>query len=405
MLHQSLHPGNKRSSARRDGLPRAGAAWSNTCNLGGGMAPRLSRLLPIARWLPAYRRADAPRDLVAGVTTAVMLIPQGMAYAMLAGLPPIVGLYASTLPLVAYALVGTSRQLAIGPVAIDSLLVAAAVGSLASVGSDAYLAHAIALAAMVGIIEVTLGALRAGFLVNFLAQPVVSGFTSAAALVIGLSQAPNLLGVTLPRGQPFHAQLAALAGALPQSHAPTLLVGLAAIVLLLLARRLGPRVPGALLVVAITTLAVWGLDLDAAGVAIVGVVPAGLPPLALPTFELDALGSLLPTALTIAFVGYMEAISVARAFARKHRYEIDANQELLGLGLANAAASVCGGYPITGGFSRTAVNAQAGARTPLAGIITAAVIVAALLLLTPLLYYVPKATLAAIIVVAVAGLV
>lgn len=365
----------------------------------------LLRRVPLVAALRGYGRADMRGDLSAGLTTAVMLIPQAMAYAMLAGLPPIVGLYASTLPLLAYALLGSARQLAVGPVAMDSLLVAAGVGALATAGTEHYITLAIALALLVGAIQVAMGLLRAGFLVNFLSQPVISGFTSAAALIIGLSQLQHLLGVPFENTQAVHEIVGQAVARIGEVEPVTLAIGLGSITTLVALQKKAPKVPRALAVVIVSTTLVWALSLHERGVAIVGQVPSGLPPLSWPSVAPGALLAMLPTAITIALIGFMEAISVARALARRTRHEVDANQELVALGAANVAAGVVGGYPVTGGFSRTAVNASAGARTPLSGVVTAAVIGLTLVLFTPLFYFLPKAVLAAVIMTAVFGLV
>ncbi len=367
--------------------------------------PALARWLPIAGWLPRLSRADIKGDLIAGLTTAVMLIPQAMAYAMLAGLPPIVGLYASVIPLVLYAVFGSSRQLAVGPVAMVSLLVAAAVSPLAGGEPALYLSLSVLLALMVGVLQLSMGVLRMGFLTNFLSHPVLSGFTSAAALIIGLSQLKHLMGVNIPRSHHIHEIVLHAAAQIAETNVPTVIIGVVSIITLVVLKRLSPAFPRALAVVVGGTLAVWGLGLNDLGVSIVGHVPAGLPALSMPTLDLDAMESLLPTALTISLVAFMESIAVAQAFAKRHKYTVNPNQELVGLGIANLGAAAFGGYPVTGGFSRTAVNDQAGARTPLAGIITALVVAIALLFLTPLLHFVPKAVLAAIIMTAVAGLI
>ncbi len=377
------------------------------------MWARLRSWIPISSWLPSYHRSDLPADFSAGLTTAVMLIPQAMAYAMLAGLPPIHGLYAATIPLLAYAVFGSSRQLAIGPVAMDSLLVGVGVGAIASVGTEAYISYAIMLAAMVGVIQLGLGLARAGFLVNFLSRPVISGFTSAAALIIGLSQLEHLLGIKLESANYVHEVLIEAGTRITETSLPTLAIGAGSIATLVALKKLEPAVPRALVVVALGTLLVWLLGLDDAGVAIVGDVPRGLPRPALPSFDLAAFRELVPTAVAIAFVAFMEAISVAKAVAGNNakpdpsgrRPKIDPNRELIGLGAANLFGSLFRGYPVAGGFSRTAVNSQAGARTGLAGIITALVVILTLLLLTPLFYYLPKAVLASIIMTAVFGLI
>ena len=365
----------------------------------------LSRFFPVLTWLPSYRRSDLPSDAVAGLTTAVMLVPQGMAYAMLAGLPPIVGLYASVVPQLVYAVLGTSRQLAVGPVAMDSLMVAAAVGGIAAQGSDHYVALAVLLGLLVGLVQVVMGLLRLGFLVNFLSRPVISGFTSAAALVIGFSQLKHLLGVELARSPYVHAIVFEAVNRIGETDLNTVIIGLASIATLYGLKRLGPRIPGPLVVVVASTAAVWALGLHHGGVAIVGEVPAGLPRPTWVPIDVELIVTLMPSAVAIALIAFMEAISVANTYASRNRYEIDANQELVALGFANVAGAVFRGYPVTGGFSRTAVNGQAGARTPLAAVITAAAVAVTLLWLTPLFYFLPKAVLAAIIFTAVFGLV
>jgi SulP family sulfate permease len=366
----------------------------------------LRRWIPALEWLRTYdRKKDLPGDLTAGLTVAVMLIPQAMAYAMLAGLPPIVGLYASVFPLLVYAFFGSSRQLAVGPVAMVSLLVATGVGAIAEPGSGEYLMYAVVIAGMVGVIQAAMGIFRLGALVSFLSHPVVSGFTSAAALIIGLSQLKHLLGIDIPRSPHLHELLWNAGQHITETHLVTFGIGVASIGILYGLKKWNPKFPGALTVVVLGTLLTWGLGLHEAGVAIVGNVPAGLPSPSVPGFDWANLGELLPTALAISLVGFMESISVAKALARKHKYEVDANKELVGLGFANIVGFFFGAYPVTGGFSRTAVNDQAGARTPLASAITAVVIGVSLLLFTPLFYFLPKAVLAAIVMTAVFGLV
>lgn len=362
--------------------------------------------MPSLTWLRKYRKENIKGDLSAGLTVGVMLIPQGMAYAMIAGLPPIYGLYASTVPLILYALFGTSRQLAVGPVAMVSLLTAAGVGALAEVGSQTFIALAITLALMVGLIQFLLGAFRLGFLVNFLSHPVISGFTSAAALIIGLSQLKHLLGVDIERSHHIHEiliQAFEQAGAINWF---TLGIGLGGIVLIKGIKRINRSIPGPLLAVLFGILVVFGFGLTEYGVLVVGTVPEGLPAFSLPNFDRESLSALLPVALTISLVGFMESIAVAKAIQAKHRnYQVIPNQELIGLGLANIGGAFFQSYPVTGGFSRTAVNDQAGAKTGLASIISAALIILTLLFLTPLFYYLPKAILASVIMVAVFGLI
>ena len=364
----------------------------------------LKRFVPAFGWLATYRRADLSGDLSAGLIVAVMLIPQGMAYAMLAGLPPVVGLYASTLPLFIYALFGTSRQLAVGPVAMVSLLTFSGVSPLAEPGSPEYIGLVLLLTLMVGVMQFALGAVRGGFVVNFLSHAVISGFTSAAAIVIGLSQLKHLLGIPLSGESVVHTLLQA-AQKIGQTNPATFAIGIGSIVALVLLKKIWPRVPAPLIVVAGTIVLVYLLRLDELGVKIVATVPKGLPGFSAPAFNLASIQALLPTALTIAFVGFMESYAVAKKIAAKERYKIAANQELIGLGLANLVGSFFSAYPVTGGFSRTAVNYQSGARTGLASMLTAVMIVMTLLFLTPLFYYLPNAVLAAIIMVAVYGLI
>jgi len=362
---------------------------------------RLRRLVPILAWLPRYRRADLPGDLTAGLTTAVMLIPQAMAYAMLAGLPPIVGLYAAIAPPIVYALFGSSPKLAVGPVAMDSLLVAAALSSVSLVGAETTVVAAAALAVMVGAIQLSMGALRLGFVVNFLSRPVLSGFTSAAAVVIAASQLGALLGVKLSPSTGLHVIVGELWGARAGVHLPTLLVGLLGVGLLVALGRFRGR---ALVVVALAIVASALFDLSAHGVATLGAIPPGLPGAAVPMLSSATFVALVPAALTIALLSFMEAISSGIAVADADKRP-DADRELVALGLSNLATGFMRGYPIAGGLSRTAVNAQAGARTGLAGVFTAAIVAVTLLFLTPLLHGLPKAALAAVIMVAVTGLI
>lgn len=365
----------------------------------------MKQYLPFLDWIKNYKKEDFSGDLSAGLTVGVMLIPQGMAYSMLAGLPPIYGLYASTIPLIIYALFGTSRQLAVGPVAMVALLISSGVGALAELGSAEFIALAITLALMVGVIQFAMGAFRLGFLVNFLSHPVIAGFTSAAALIIGFSQLKHLLGINIPRGK-VHETLINVFQNYEAINLPTLMIGAGAIILLLVIKKVGKKIPGPLVVVILGIAAVYFMGLFDQGVKIVKEVPDGLPAFGLPSFDLANMQALLPIALTISFVGFMESIAVAKAIQNKHKnYEVSSNQELIGLGLANIFGSFFKAFPVTGGFSRTAVNDQAGAKTGLASIISAALIILTLLFLTDYFYYLPKAVLAAIIMVAVFGLI
>ena len=367
---------------------------------------QLKQLLPILSWLPGYDKTNLRGDLSAGLTVGVMLIPQGMAYAMIAGMPPIYGLYAATIPIILYSMLGTSRQLAVGPVAMISLLTAAGVGTMAEAGSENYIALVITLALMVGVLQLLLGVFRLGFMVNFLSHPVISGFTSAAAIVIGLSQLKHLLGINMPKGEHLHEILYGAWQHIGETNFLTLGIGLGAIVLIQLVKKWKKSFPGSLLAVVAGILLVWGLGLHEQGVKIVGKVPGGLPAVGLPHFDWATIQSLLPIALAISLVAFMESIAVAKAMQSRHRnYKLDANQELIALGTANIGGAFFQSFPVTGGFSRTAVNDQAGARTGLAGIFSAVLVVITLLFLTPLFEFLPNAVLAAVIMVAVYGLI
>jgi sulfate permease, SulP family len=365
----------------------------------------VERWIPAWGWLRRYQRRDLTGDVSAGVTVAVMLVPQGMAYAMLAGLPPVAGLYASTVPLLVYAFFGSSRQLAVGPVAIVALLTLSGVSALADPGTGEYIVLAAVLALMTGVVQLVLGVLRAGFVVNFLSHAVISGFTSAAAIVIGLSQLGQLLGVGLARNASVSGQLWEAVRRLGEANPYTVALGVGSIVVLVAVRRMAPRLPGPLLVVAGGTLLTFAFRLDQSGVGIVGAVPGGFPGFAVPAAGTATLVALLPAALTISFVGFMESIAVAKSIAAREKYRVDPDCELRGLGLANLAGSAFSGFPVTGGFSRSAVNYQAGARTGLASIITALLVALTLLAFTSLFHFLPHAVLAAIVVVAVSGLV
>lgn len=367
---------------------------------------KLKQYLPISQWLGTYSRPQLKGDLSAGLTVGIMLIPQGMAYAMLAGLDPIYGLYAAILPLIIYAIFGTARQLAVGPGAMICLLVASGVGKFATTGSEEYITLAILLAFMVGVIQLTLGLFRLGFLVNLLSHPVISGFTSAAALVIGMSQLKHLLRIDIPRSHHIHKILIYAGEHISVLHWPTLIMGVAGIAVILLFRRYVKKIPGPLVAVVLATVVVTVLGLDATGMKIIGTVPEGLPLPGLPAFSSDSVVALLPAALTISLVGFMQSVALAKAMEAKHKdYVVDANQELIALGMSNMGGALFKAFPVAGGFARTAVNDQSGARTGMAGIISAVFIALTLLFLTPLFYYLPQAILASIIMVAAFGLV
>jgi sulfate permease, SulP family len=369
------------------------------------MSSWIARRLPLVTLLRHYPRQHLRGDLTAGLTTAVMLIPQAMAYAALAGMPPVTGLYASVVPIAVYALLGTSGALAFGPVAIVSLLTASAVAPLAGGDPATYVVLAGALALLVGAIQLLLGLLRLGSVIDLLSHAVISGFTSAAALVIAASQLRALTGIEAEGGHTFAEELAGLVSAVGTLHPLTLAVGVGSIVALVVFRKRLPRIPGPLVVVTVVTAVAFATGLDDRGVALLGEVPSGLPAPALPLVGIDQLQQLLVPALMIALLSFMEGISVAKAIASKTHERVDASQELLASGSANVAAGIFQAFPVAGGFSRTAVNHQAGARTPVASLVTAAMVGFSALALTPLFTYLPRAVLAAIVVVAVAGLV
>lgn len=362
----------------------------------------LKRYFPILEWLPKYKKAYLAGDLSAGFTVGIMLIPQGMAYAMIAGLPPVFGLYAALLPQVVYAIMGTARKLSIGAVAIDSLVVASGLGALALSGIEEYIAMAIFLAFFVGIIQLAFGFFRMGFLANFLSEPVISGFTSAAAIIIGLSQLHHLLGLEVQRGGRILYLLRDTAANIDQTHLLTLAVGGGAIFIIVLLQRLSHKIPAALIAVGVSILAIYFLNLGDMGVKIIGEIPKGLPSFKVPVVEGAKVWNLFPIAITLALLSFVEAVSIAKAIEAKDASDsLRPNQELLALGTANLIGSFFQSYSTTAGFSRTAVNVQAGAKTGMAGVVSALLVGLILLFLTPVFKYLPNAVLAAIILVAV----
>lgn len=364
-----------------------------------------ARWLPLLGWLRRYDKATFRRDLLAGLTVAVMLVPQSMAYAALAGMPPVTGLYAAIVPLVVYALLGTSGSLAVGPVAITALMTSTALAPLAGGDPTRYAELAGLLAVLVGAIQLLMGVLRLGVLVNFMSHSVLSGFTSAAAIVIAASQVKDLLGLDAERAETFPEIIASIWNAAGTAHWLTIAVSAASIAALLLLRRFARRIPGTLLVVAAVTAVSAAAGLGDLGVRILTEVPRGLPAPALPALAIADVQALLPAALAIALVAYLEGIAVAKALAAKARQRVAPNQELVAVGAANISAGLFQAFPVAGGFSRSAVNYEAGARTPIATLVTAAVVGLTALVLTPAFYHLPSAVLAAIVVVAVAGLV
>ena len=360
----------------------------------------IEQALPIARWMPSYGTTDLRADLISGVTVGVMLVPQGMAYAVIAGLPPIYGLYAALVPLLVYPLFATSRHLSWGPTALDMLILAAGLSALAEVGTDRYVALAIVMTATVGLIQIAMGLAQFGFVANLLSRPVIAGLTTAAALIIGFSQLGNFLGIELSQSQYVHILAWEAIQRVTETNLPSVLIGGICTLVLVALPRWKPLIPEALVVVAASTFAAWGLSLQADGVEVVGRIPEGLPGVDFPAVQMTDLRGLLPAALTLALVQFMKNASLGRVFAARHRYAIDANRELVGMGAANLIGSFFQAIPSSGSFSRSAVSDQAGVRTALSNVFAAAVIALTLLFLTPLFYYLPMPALAAIIMVA-----
>ena len=379
-----------------------------------------SRYLPVLDWGRRYDRAAFSNDIIAAVIVTIMLIPQSLAYALLAGLPPEAGIYASIAPIVLYAIFGTSNALAVGPVAVVSLLTATAIGQVAEQGTAGYAAAALTLALMSGVFLFLLGILRLGILANFLSHPVIAGFISASGLLIATSQLKHLLGVDA-QGHTLPEMLVSLSSHLGQLNWLTASIGIAATAFLFWVRKglkpllkqmgLGPRIAdivtkaGPILAVVTTTLVVWAFGFAELGVSVVGDVPQGLPPLTMPDLSGNLLRDLAVPAILISIIGFVESVSVGQTLAAKKRQRISPDQELIGLGAANIGAAFTGGYPVTGGFARSVVNFDAGAQTPAAGAFTAIGLSIAAIALTPLVFFLPKAVLAATIIVAVLSLV
>ncbi|SFN59104.1 sulfate permease, SulP family [Roseovarius lutimaris] len=384
------------------------------------MHPYLIRFLPILKWGGAYDRTALGNDLIAALIVTIMLIPQSLAYALLAGLPPEAGLYASIMPIMLYAIFGTSRALAVGPVAVVSLMTAAALSNIVEQGTMGYAVAALTLAGLSGVILLGMGLFRLGFVANFLSHPVIAGFITASGLIIAASQLKHILGINA-QGHTLWEIVVSLVGHISETNPITAVIGVLGTAFLFwvrkdlkpLMQRLGAGAgvtgimvkAGPVAVVVLSTLAVWGFGLPDRGVSIVGEVPQSLPPLTLPSLSPTLLGQLVLPAFLISIIGFVESISVAQTLAAKKRQRIDPDQELIGLGAANIGAAFTGGFPVTGGFSRSVVNFDAGAETPAAGAYTAVGLAIAALFLTPLIFFLPKATLAATIIVAVLSLV
>ncbi|MFD0796752.1 SulP family inorganic anion transporter [Maribacter chungangensis] len=363
----------------------------------------MNQFFPFLQWVATYKKSYFTKDLMAGLTVGIVLVPQAMAYAMIAGLPPVYGLYAAFLPVLTYVFLGTSRKIGVGPVAMDSLLVAAGLGTLSITGPEHYIAMVAVLAFLVGAIQFLLGLMRMGFLVNFLSKPVISGFTSGAAIIIMLSQLKHLFGTgSANNSSTFHILVMDTFNYLSEINTYTLLVGGIGILLIVVFRKWNARIPGILIVTVLATVAAYLLKLGDYGVALVGTVPSGLPSFVIPDLKWNSIEQLWPIALALALVGYLEAISIGKSLEVKSGEEtIDPNQELLALGSSNILGSFFQAYPVTASFSRSAINHESGAKTNLAALFSVVLVVLTLLFLTPVFEFLPNAVLASIIMVSV----
>ncbi|MDB2456841.1 sulfate permease [Flavobacteriaceae bacterium] len=366
----------------------------------------MKSFLPILQWLPKYRKEMLFGDAISGITAGILAIAQGMAYAMIAGLPPVFGLYAAMTPQIIYVLLGTSRQLSIGPVAMDSLIVAAGISAIGIVGIEEYILAAVFLAFFVGIIQVILGVLKLGFLANFLSKPVLNGFTSAAALIIGLSQLKHMLRVDMQQTNKIHILFQEVILNFSETHFLSLGLGLVGIILIKVFQKINKKIPAILIVVSLGTIVMYFTQWHLQGIKIVGEIPVGLPKIGIPKLDKQLIIDLFPVAITLAVVGFTEAISIAKAIEEKHtEYQVDPNQELIAVGSGNIIGSFVQSYPTTASFSRSAIQDQGGAKSGIASLFSAALVLLTLLFLTPLFYYLPIPILAAIIMVSIFGLI
>ncbi|MBB5173823.1 SulP family inorganic anion transporter [Texcoconibacillus texcoconensis] len=366
------------------------------------MNPTTKNLLKIDS---SYNRDMLMRDVIAGLTIVVLLVPQAMAYAMLAGLPPVMGLYASTIPLIIYALFASSKHLAVGPTAITSLLVFSGVSAFAEAETSQYIAIALVLALMVGMIQLLMGVFKLGFIVQYISGAVINAYTSAAAFIIGLSQLGHLLGIELENHLQLHHLMYDVITSFGDLNVITAAIGMGSIISLILVKKYMPRIPSALFIVVVTIAVVFAFGFEAEGVDIVGAVPSGLPELGVPEITFDTVQMLIPTAFLVALMGFMESLAIGKTIADRENYTLDANQELKSLGLANMSSAFVQAYPVNASLSRSAINHQAGAVSQVASLVTAAFIILTLLFFTSYFYYLPQAALAAIIMVAISKLV
>ena len=365
----------------------------------------LKKTFKIATWLPEYNQSQLTGDIAAGLTTGAMFIPQGMAYAVIAGVPPIYGLYAGVIPLFIYPLLATSRHLSIGPVSVNMLIIAAGISTLAKANTADYIALTILLTMITGLLQLLMGSIRLGSILNFFSRPVIAGFTLAAPIIIAGTQLQNLMGIKLPNTQYIFYILEGVIEHINQLHYVTFICGLGAIALLILIKLIHPKLPAFVIVLFLGIFVAWITDMGSYGVHLVGEIPKGLPPFQLPKITFDRMRELLPTALTLALVQFMSIASIGQALAKRYNYTIDPNHELIALGASNFFGSFFQSIPVAGSFSQTAAAEQANVKTPLANVFMSIVIIATLLFLTPVFYYLPMPVLAAITIVAVFGLI
>ncbi|WP_206208132.1 SulP family inorganic anion transporter [Wenyingzhuangia fucanilytica] len=367
----------------------------------------MKKWIPILEWLPKYNvKENLKADVIGGLTVGIVLIPQGIAYALIAGLPPIYGLYTALLPQLMYLLFGTSQRVAVGPVAMDSLIVAAGISVLAVSGTDAYITLAILLAFCVGVIQLLLGLGRLGFIVNFLSKPVISGFSSAAAIVIGINQIKNLTGIPVVKSNRLQEIIQSLISQIEKIDIQTFIVGIVTVTILLTIKWTKSKIPGPLLVVVLGILGLYFFHNLLPNVSVLKDIPSGLPTFEFPIITYKLVLEILPIAMTLAIIGFLETISIGKALEKSSdNVLISPNKELIALGMMNIFGSMFKSYPSTASFSRSAVNEDAGSKTGFAALFSMLVIVSVLLFLTPYFYYLPKAVLAGIIMVSVIKLI
>ncbi|MCX8164122.1 MAG: sulfate permease [Aquificaceae bacterium] len=365
----------------------------------------MERFLPFLRWFKNYDRKTFSSDFIAGITVAVVLVPQSMAYALIAGLPPVYGLYAASIPVIVAALFGSSAQLATGPVAIVAFLTFVSLSGYAQPGEEKFIELAILMAFLVGVIQLFLGLFRLGFLVNFVSHSVIVGFTNAAAIIIMTTQVPAILGIKVEQKELIFQNLYEIIINIPKTNPYTLAVGAISIALIAGLKRISKNFPSALFVVVLFTTLSYLFSFESYGVRVVGDIPRGLPFPSIPSFDLELLDSIVGKAFIVAMVGFMEAYAIAKFIASQTKQKIDVNQELVGQGLANFVGSFFKSFPVSGSFSRSAVNFQAGAKTGMANIVSASFVIVTIFLVAPLLYYLPRAVLSAVVITAVVSLV